>query len=179
MTAHFTVSIHRSTNSRLGLYRILKDTELAAYGYKSRTAGAGWTGNPSTPATCPFNANQASQVTLSDAAAALVATLNDPYGNTHYVTGASNGWANSGNFPKVTPLGFEDNLLDIIAIDDEHGRAQFRTWHGEIDDPCVAHHWWNINYDGNLFEAHNALPGWIVLDYPDPVFVDLDRIMRL
>jgi hypothetical protein len=179
MTLSLNLTISKTQSRRLGLYRILIDTELAQYGYRSRTAGVGWTGNASTPATCPFNANQLAQVTISAAADALVHAKNDPNNNFVYVTGASNGWANSGNYPKVTPLGFEDNFLDILAIDDSKGRAQFRTWNGETNDPCVIHVWKNINYDGGLFQAHNGLPGYIVLDYPDSCWVDLNRIIKV
>lgn len=177
MTYQLNITISKSSSSRLGLYRILTDLEFPPY--LSRTAQPGWQGNPSTPATCHFDVNQASQVQISSAASALVFDLNDPLGNFAYVTGGASGWANAGKFPWVTPLGFEDNFLDILDIDDSKGRAQFRTWSGERDDPAVIHRWRNINYNGSLFDAHNGNPGYIVLDYPDPCYVDLDRIVKV
>jgi hypothetical protein len=167
-------------DTTLGKYRILNDYEVAAYNFASRTADPEWAGNDMTPETIKFHGGQ-TPLTISDAAAKLVFKLDELHGTYGYVTRTSAGWSNRGQeFPKVEELTFCDNVVDVIRI--EGNRRYIRTWRGEEADPCVIHRWVNIDSHNSLFGCQNPGGdglGFIVLDYPDGVWLEAERLIKV
>ena len=167
------------------IYRILNDWELPAqYGRNgmSRTALPDWGGNPITPETCRLTGTKTS-VAIPDAAQKLVHALNDPNGEFTYVTASHGGWVNKGVWPdSVECLTFSNNIVDVIKIDGN--KAYIRTWKGETDDPCVIHIWVNIGNQQDGKGGYRLYGGWkgvakIVLAYDDPVWVELDKLVKI
>ena len=101
----------------------------------------------------------------------MVKILNNPSGEFGYVTGKAGGWVNQGAWPnKVEQLTFEGNVVDVLKIVGD--RAYIRMWHGESNDPCVIHSWSNIGNKDQVYKGGWKGPAYIVLDYPDGLWVE-------
>jgi hypothetical protein len=172
-----TGTIPPQDNSRLGTYQILHDWQMPEkyWGGMSRTASPKWTGRSMTPETVRISGSRSS-IVLSMAAQKLVETLNP---NTlKYIKGQQHGWVNYGKWPKVECLTFSGNIVDVIAIDESRNRAYIRTWKGETDDPCVIHRWVNVDNKGKLYDTGRG-EGFIVLAYTSPVWIELDKLVKI
>lgn len=174
----------------LGFYRILIDRETAFYNYASRTSTDEWKAkwppddpHPITPMTIKFSGGR-TPLTISDRAAKLVETLDAPHGTYGYVIRTSAGWSNRGEiFPKVEQLTFCNNVVKVIGI--EGRRAYIQPWRGETDPieaAHVIHRWYNVNERGDVLDCQNPGGdgiGYIVLDYPDGIWLDIARLVKL
>jgi hypothetical protein len=131
------------------------------------------------PATCRINGAKSTRK-LSVKAQKLVVDKNTPHNTLGAVIGFKRGWVNKGEWPLVEQLTFEDNIVDVLKI--ERGRAYIRVWKGETDDPCVIHNWHNIDQEGKMYGPQNPRGdgiGYIVLDYPEGVWIPLDRLAKV
>jgi hypothetical protein len=171
-----TIPFPVSPSPELGLYYILNDWQMPEkyWGGKSRTARKGWKGHQMTPETVRLHGIKSTTI-LSKESQDLVRRKN-PGRLFKYVTKRQQGWCNFGKWPKVETLTFSNNMVDVIKI--EGNRAYIRTWNGEEFDPCVIHKWVNVDRWNNLYDTGRG-QGFIVLAYKGPVWIELDKLVKI